>query len=373
MKRDQLHFTKDRSLVNLGNSILRFFGEKQYHDSLKEADEFLAQSKKKKVCLILLDGLGKVILDYYKDDAPFLASHIITTYKSTFPPTTVAATTALITAKYPIETGCVGWTQYFSQFDAAINVFISKDEFKKDVFYKPHVFDELIKPFPIYDQINKSGKFKATVVTTVNTYYLDENGKRISDFDTLFKNAEKALSENDFVYIYSNYPDALLHDFGCKNTKVRDSIKFLEAEIIKLMNNHPDFCFLITPDHGFVDVKEINFYEHQDFINTLENKHFIIEGRFAGVKVKNEKAFKELFEKYYSDKFDLYSQKEILDNHIFGYGEMNKYFIESLCDYYLLSKSEYLFYQAEKPIGFKGHHAGITSDETDIYLFGYYQ
>ena len=62
----ELAINKKSSLVNLSNSILKWFEQPTFHDSLEKVDELLKKSNKKKVSLILLDGFGTVIADYYK-------------------------------------------------------------------------------------------------------------------------------------------------------------------------------------------------------------------------------------------------------------------------------------------------------------------
>ena len=71
----ELAINKKRSLVNLSNSILKWFEHPTFHDSLEKVDELLKKSNKKKVSLILLDGFGTAIANYYKENCPFIFSH----------------------------------------------------------------------------------------------------------------------------------------------------------------------------------------------------------------------------------------------------------------------------------------------------------
>ena len=42
-----------------------------------------------------------------------------------FPPTTTSATTSLLTGKYPIETGWLGWTEKLPEYDVPCTRFLN--------------------------------------------------------------------------------------------------------------------------------------------------------------------------------------------------------------------------------------------------------
>lgn len=355
---------KQNSLVNVGNSILDFFGVKPFHDTYAPLNEILKNTKKKKIALILLDGFGKVIVEHYKKDIPFMYKHIFKEYKSVFPPTTVAATTALTTGKFPLETGYIGWTQRFKEKNAYINVFITNNAFNRDQFFEPRVTDNELHVDYLWDLINKAGKYKATSIQS----FAYRNDEGIENTNKFFEEADKLVKENNFVYIYSANPDHLLHNNGLFNAIIKKNLKYLDKKVKELVKNNPDTLFLLTPDHGFMDVEEISVLEHEDFVATLEDPLFYVEGRFAAFNVKDKDNFLKLAKKYYGEYFDIYSRETILNMNTFGNGELNKYADETLGDYFLVSKDKYIFYNGENPIGFKGAHAGVTPQETDIYL-----
>ncbi len=109
------------SIVNFSNSIIKHFGATPFHSSIPEVDKFL--EGKKKVVLFLFDGMGKYVIEKHLPEDSFLRKHTFHYMTSTFPPTTVAATDALLSAKFPSETGWLGWTQYFSEVDKNVNMF----------------------------------------------------------------------------------------------------------------------------------------------------------------------------------------------------------------------------------------------------------
>lgn len=352
------------TLTNVSNSILGFFDVPKFHDSFKPLDKILKETKKEKIALVLLDGFGKVIFETYKDDIPYLYSHILTQYKSVFPPTTVAATTTLTTGKYPIETCYLGWTQYFKSRNAFINVFPSNNAFDHSEFFSPSVTSTELKVDYIWDLINKTQKHNAANISS----FFKKTRDKEDDFEAFFEDADKLIKEHDFVYIYSTNPDHLLHGLGIKNEEIRENVMYLESKVKELVENNPDTLFILTADHGFADIEEIDFKLHQDFLDTLNEDVFSIEPRFATVSVKDEEKFLELANKYYSDYFYIKTKKELLEEHTFGYGEPSPLFDSTVKNYFLIAKDKYCFYQSDEPIGFNGTHAGSLDIETDLYL-----
>lgn len=354
----------ENTLTNVSNSILGFFDVPKFHASFKPLDQLLKETKKTKLALILLDGMGKVIFETYKDDIPYLYSHIFKQYKSVFPPTTVAATTTLTTGKYPIETCYLGWSQYFKTRKAYINVFPSNNALNFEEFFTPSVTSTELKVDYIWDLINQTLKHNATHISS----FMKKTYNKEDDFEFFFDEASKLVKEHDFVYIYSTNPDHLLHGYGINDEIIRENLIYLESKVKELVENNPDTLFLLTADHGFANVEEISFHEHKDFLETLNEAVISIEGRFATVSVKNEEKFLELANKYYGDSFFIKTKKELLEEHTFGYGEPHELVDSTTKNYFLIAKDKYSFYQGDEPIGFKGAHAGSLESETDIYL-----
>ncbi len=123
MNRFKVH--NENTLVNLSNSILKHFGATCFHESIPEIDELLKGHKK--VVAVLFDGMGQNITRLHLKENSYIRSNYVTTINSTFPPTTAAATTAFLTGKYPIETGWLGWAEYFKDYDRKVLLFAGTD------------------------------------------------------------------------------------------------------------------------------------------------------------------------------------------------------------------------------------------------------
>ena len=60
----------------------------------------------------------------------FIKKKLFKKISSVYPPTTVAATNSLLSGKEPIESGCLGWQQYFKQYDSHLQIFTSNPHYK---------------------------------------------------------------------------------------------------------------------------------------------------------------------------------------------------------------------------------------------------
>lgn len=359
----------EHSLVNLANSILVNFGAESFHETIPEIDELLKGHKK--VVLVLFDGMGKNIVRYHLKEKSFIRSHYVTTINSTFPPTTAAATTSVLTGKYPIETGWIAWNTYFPELDRNIILFRGTDINTKELIDK----DIAYKKYPnktLFDLINETGKATAT---PIQRYPVQEKGPKT--LRNGLKQVKNALnkSESSFVYFYWDSPDREMHETGIYS--FRTHIQVLKAQwfLKKLAKQNPDTLIISIADHGHVNVTKLDICEHDDLYSCLSNK-VTMEKRCPSFFVKEDKRkeFEELFNKYYGEWFELLTKEEVLKNKVLGEGTPREGVIDSFGDYLAIAKDRYMlsaskeFDKSEnkRRFQFKGHHAGGTIEEREI-------
>ena len=150
----------ENTLVNLSNSILKHFGAETFHDTNPIIDKELEGYKK--VVLVLFDGMGQNIVRKHLREDSFIRSHYVTTINSIFPPTTAAATTSVLTGKYPVENGWLGWTEYFKQYDRNIILFRGIDYNTGEELNKPGETNIANAIFPIdyiFDLIERANPY----------------------------------------------------------------------------------------------------------------------------------------------------------------------------------------------------------------------
>ncbi len=104
------------SILNLSNSILKYYGIEPFHETHPGADYLLSKNFPH-VVVILLDGLGMNILERNLTYRDFLRRNLYSDYSSVFPPTTTSSTTTFLSGLSPVEHGWLGWDVYFKQED----------------------------------------------------------------------------------------------------------------------------------------------------------------------------------------------------------------------------------------------------------------
>ena len=360
----------NNSLVNLSNSILKHFGAESFHESIPEIDNLLKDHKK--VVAVLFDGMGQNIVRKHLKEDSFIRTHYVTTINSTFPPTTAAATTAFLTGKYPIETGWLGWTEYFKEYDRNIILFRNIDYNTGEEMPGENIADKYFPTHKVFELIEKTG----TRAFNISRYPIQKDGPKsllIAGVNKL----TKTLKENDscFIYFYWDSPDREMHETGINSLTTKYQVHKAQRFLKKASKKNPDTLFILLADHGHINVKFLDMCDHQD-IYSLLSKPITLEKRAPSFFVKEGKKeeFKSLFNKYYGDHFELLSKEEAINIKLFGEGNPAKGAIDTLGDFIAISLDEYGLL-ASKELAhytpFKGHHAGGTKEERliDISIF----
>ena len=85
------------------------------------------------------------------------------------------------------------------------------------------------------------------------------------------------------------------------------------------------------------------------------------------IKPDKKEIFEELFNKYFSNDFDLYKMEDVIKSKLFGDGEENEIFRDALGDYLAIGKTDKtLLYIGSEEL--KSQHAGYTDDEILVPL-----
>lgn len=364
-----MEFYNSNTLTNLANSILKVFGADTFHDSIPEIDNLIKGHKK--IVLVLFDGMGQNITRMHLKENSFIRSHYVHTINSIYPPTTAAATTSVLTGKFPIETGWLSWDSYFPEVNRNIILFRGKDYntgelVDKDIAYRKfpnkHLF-ELIKE---HDNSVHTFCCQRYPIQPKGPKYLF-SAKRMVTKE--LKNKEKA-----FGYFYWDTPDREMHEFGIEASIVKRKVHALDRFMKRLVNANKDTLFILIADHGHINCEYIDMSKYADIYKLL-TQPMCLEKRSPSLFVKDGKQeeFKTLFNKYFGDKFDLLTKQEVLDNKLFGEGTPRSGVIESFGDFVALSRGKYALYSSKEfPINHqgthKGHHGGGTKEERLIDL-----
>lgn len=144
--------------------------------------------------------------------------------------------------------------------------------------------------------------------------------------------------------------------------KQRGKIKYLNKKIEELYSSLKDTLFIITADHGHIDIKGyIEFYKDVE-LNSLLSCVPYLDARTPAFIVKRgkEREFEEKFNKKYGRDFKLFKSDDLIKQNYFG--ENNKYGY-LLGDYIAIgTHTNKLFLAHKNMTRFKGHHTSLTDE-----------
>ncbi len=353
-------------LTNLACSIRKYFDLDYRHNTLSYIDKILNEYKPKNVVTILCDGMGSIILDRMLDSTSFLIKNRIKTITTVFPATTVAATTSMMTGLNPCETGMLGWDMYYKDIDKTISVYLNSD--KEDPNHQPlkdaieynkkHMITK-----PITAEINEMGKYKG-----YSLFPFGENSYK--SLDELFNIIEKRCNEDGkkYIYAYNPNPDSRMHELGCDKDEIKSIIIDINRRVKNLSKRLKDTIIFVVADHGHHNVEDIFIKDYPDIEECLL-RNTSLEPRAVNFFIKPDmkKQFEELFNKYFGKDFDLYSKHDIIESKLFGDGEENEIFRDTLGDYLAIAKTnKTLLYKGSEQL--VSQHAGYTEDEILVPL-----
>ena len=356
----------NETLTNFACSIRKYFGLDYKHNTLSYIDELLEEKKPKNVLTILFDGMGSNILDRVLDKDDFLIKNRIKNITTVFPATTVAATTSITTGLNPVETGMLGWDMYFKEIDKIIVTYLNYE--KGDIECKPlkeaiEFKEKYMKTKTIMDEINEKTDYKGYTL-----FPFGENS--YNNIDDMFHIIKEKCSEDGgkYIYAYSTEPDSTMHELGTDSCETKELIFDINSSVQQLCNEVKDTIVFVIADHGHKNIINIELKNYPDIMDCLVI-NVSLEPRAVNFFVKEDKKemFKELFNKYFSNDFDLYEMEEVIDSKLFGDGQENEIFRDALGDYLAIAKADktLLGVGSEK---LKSHHAGYTDDEIYVPL-----
>ena len=354
------------SIVNLSNSILKYFGLKNFHNTLKEIDELLEKNEYQNVVLFLCDGLGSKNLEDYLGKNDFLMKNKIKNITSVFPPTTTAATTSVLTGKTPSEHNWCGWDMYFKDTDETISLYLNRVKETMKLSKVDISKRDYMKYESIVDLINKNTSSKAYYAYPFDSSNPCKNLDEVINYLTTLCHQD----EKKFIYAYIENPDKLMHEYGIDSDIVKEEVKIINKKLETLATNLDNTLILVIADHGLVETKYINLKQDYEDIYNMLQRTTSIEARASGVKLKDKvqkEEFEKLFNLYLKDEFILLSVDKALEMNLFG-NVKSEYLIDTIGDYLIVATGTLsINYDDTSPI-FKANHAGLTKDELLVPL-----
>lgn len=356
-------------LVNVSNSILKYYGATCSHSTLPILDDELSLDYKN-VVVILFDGLGSNLLSRHIGEDSFLLRHKLTDITSVFPATTTAATTTLITGMLPCEHCWLGWDVYVKSIDKTVTLYRNVEKGKTEQLAEYSIAKTAFPYTTIFDSINKTSNAKAYCVSPFEGIIYDAD-----EPDQMYEKIVELCSMDDktFVYAYCMEPDHSMHYYGTQDARIIQIIQTIDKKVQMLCDQLESTLVIITADHGHMTVANYVYLSDYPVIQNMLIRDTSIEPRATNFFVKNDMldAFQKEFTKEFREDFILLSRQEVLDLALFGSSKVTDKFESCLGDFIALAVSDkaILDRYVENPL--KGLHAGMTQDEVMIPLIIY--
>lgn len=357
------------SIVSLANSILKFYQVPMHHNSSSVLDTELTDDLKH-VFLIVLDGMGISTLEKHLKETDVLRKFLKDQISSVFPPTTVAATNAILSGKTPLEMGYLGWVQYFEQEDIHDIVFLNKDFYDEKKEIAVNLKEKYLNYATILDQITK---FRSDIEAIEIYPSFRENG--YESFSLQLQKAKEIAAQNNatFSYMYWTDPDMTQHEFGVNSEETRVVMEQLNkdfTDFITCLNE--ESIVIVTADHGLIDVESVFLLEYPQLVECFRINPSV-EPRATVFYIKEEckQQFENLFYHHFERKdFCLLTKDELLAMHYLGEGIPHP-MIENFVGDYMAIATDSKMFSLHPDSFFKAHHAGLTTCEMLVPLIIY--
>lgn len=352
----------DNCIANLACSVMKRFGVEPPNGTLPLADALLSERRYKNVVVMVLDGMGNNIVEENLAPDGFFRCHLAGTYSSVFPPTTVAATTAIDSGLFPAQSSWLGWTGYFPEVGRNVVYFLNQDFDTDEQIDGDSIAWTHVPYWRICDRIRDAG-FAAHYLAPFAEPYPKDFGALCGEIKRICcGDGEK------YVYAYWDQPDTIMHRKGCFGERAKAVVRELEKQVQEMADCLSDTLLLITADHGHIDSPKAVVTDYPDIMECLVRMPSI-EPRCLNLFVKDgmDDRLKSAFKEHFNGKFTVMSKSDVMERQLFGKGTSHPRFDEMLGDYIAVAVDDLSIYNKSEK-NFVGAHAGLTKDEMIIPL-----
>ena len=255
------------NIAGIPNSILHSMGLEPERGTLGLLDRYLEGKDYENIVVILLDGMGRNIMEANLPRSGFFQSHFAGTLSSTFPPTTVAATTSIQSGMEPCEHGWLGWDCYYPQIDKNVTVFLNKETGTDEQAENYNVASHYCGYESAVDRLVKSGRQGYAVTPFVKP--CPDSFEDICDSIAGLCNKPG----KKYIYSYWNEPDHTMHEKGCFGADAKTILRKLEKQVKELCRRLGEAgtievaekkktLVIVTADHGHIDTKGVSLTDY---------------------------------------------------------------------------------------------------------------
>ncbi|QDB80764.1 alkaline phosphatase family protein [Georgenia sp. 311] len=230
------------------------------HDSASDRAA-LGLPEARKVCLVLVDGLGAHMLAERGGHAPFLRSHLPSSLTLTcgYPSTTAASLTMFGTGSCPGQTGMLGYTVRNDADGSLLNLVTWEEATISPREWQPQ--PTLVERLGVDSWGQRVASVGPARFVGSGLTEAALRGPRFVAADSLADRVDAASSllrdrGTDLVYLYWGDVDKMGHHHGWGSWQWGEAVELLDSEISRLRRQLPaGTLLLVTADHGMVDLR----------------------------------------------------------------------------------------------------------------------
>lgn len=333
----------------------------------------------KKVCFILIDGLGYRMLRERQGHAPTLRKLCLNRDEkpgqpafihTCIPSSTACNIPAFTTGAPPATTGMIGYEHYDHNAHTVINLLQFKDRRKR-----PHSSDSYYRCPTFFDRANDDGvcayaygpkKFEGSGMSNISlhgsTFFVTHN------FAHSCQQAADDLSHDaDIAYVYSDAIDHAGHKHGWQSYEWQRELEDVDATIGRLLSQLPPQTLVVmTADHGMVDISRAHQTDIAEYSVLSEGIYAIAgEPRALHLYANDPDSVRQRWQDFFGDRVVIVPRNEAPAY----YGEPVN---TTLPDLTVFSRDDYTIVDSRihspGARAMKGVHGSLTPGEMEIPL-----
>ncbi|MBP2414915.1 hypothetical protein JOF48_003714 [Arthrobacter stackebrandtii] len=339
-----------------------------------------------RICVVLVDGLGKSLLAKRAAHAPFLRTVLADdsggshprTLHAAFPSTTATSLSSLGTGQVPGQHGMVGYDVLDPGQDKVVNLLGNWDGGVDPLRWQPFptIFEQLAGSVPTTTV--SLPKFADSPMTRAALRGSEFRGATSSHARVEAAAEALAATPKALVYLYWSELDKAGHSHGADSPQWERALEELDAGMKRLAATAPaNTLILLTADHGMVDVPRsarVDYSQHPELVAGV--RHTAGEPRMVhlylddGATAAGRDALMSAWLERYGKLAWVLTRDQAVDAGYFG--EVRDEVRGRIGDVLVLARESVAFYDMRRvrpqAMEVVGQHGSITKAEREVPL-----